>query len=61
MSLCIKSIPLCTVQTQRKVIFFDLQRGRKQSVRGAVLGSAENLTSCRDKKQRGGGGGGGGE
>ncbi len=42
MSLCIKSTSsgwfLCTGQTHRKVIFFDLQMGRKQSERGAVLG-----------------------
>ncbi len=42
MSLCIKSTSsgwfLCTGQTHRKVISFDLQRGRKQSERGAVLG-----------------------
>ncbi len=49
MSLCIKSTSsgwfLCTGQTHRKVISFDLQMGRKQSERGAVPGGRDWVTS----------------
>ncbi len=34
-----------TGQRHRKVISFDLQRGRKQSKRGAVLGGHDYVTS----------------